>query len=1088
MENLKTLIEEKKKKQNAKKPRYALRKLSVGLVSCMIGYFVFFGGNVVYAAEQEPSIVNEEGLEPENSNQATVEEVVDEAESEEVAEIEPATATKEETKEELPVVVESVAVLETEEELRDSIKKEEVFSESIEKTSEETQNIDYKYVVEYRDALTGEIIFLEEFTSKEAVVEVRAKDTVTTSANKPYVLADENEQRRTVMLDGAMPTVVIYNVKSMETNLPRPENEGEEFKPAEAEFRAATPNGEVEYTHTDGKVYKIISGTLDGNTISENENKIIKKVTYRHDTRTGATEWKIDLSPYYGRNPIFGILVNSDDKILSLDMTYNSDGRLYRDPEDWTEKFTDQWAAQHPLPYKNKLGIHQSWNALYGGVSDNMTWTLVTEGKTGTFYVRAATAIVDGTLEGIMESDGKTMYPGRYDESPLLGLHIPEIQDEYKEKSAPATDIVQKYDEGPYRQYITGKATPGSEVELLDKDGKPLPLPKKVITKDDGNFEIDLPDTHVEDYTVVVTEKGKEASDLTSVKVDKTNPSTPVFGKIVEGDKKVTVNIPDDVKEGDQIRISFPGGKKIIANITPGIIAAKKIVVDVPEGVNLKENDQIYGQFTDKAGNIGDVETTLVQPMDKLEDTDQDGKPDTEDADDDGDGVNDKDEEAAKTNPKEKDSDHNGKDDGEEDSDGDGINNDKESDDDGTTITDKDNDGVADLVDPADKPKEDTDNDGIPDETDPDDDGDGVNDKDEEAAKTNPKEKDSDHNGKNDGEEDSDGDGISNDEESHDNGTTITDKDNDGVADLVDPADKPKEDTDKDGIPDETDPDDDGDGVNDKDEEAAKTNPKEKDSDHNGKDDGEEDSDGDGINNDKESDDDGTTITDKDKDGVADLVDPADKPKEDTDNDGIPDETDPDDDGDGVNDKDEEAAKTNPKEKDSDHNGKDDGEEDSDGDGINNDKESDDDGTTITDKDNDGVADLVDPADKPKEDTGNDGNSKNDSDKNSYLEGRQEKSEKNSALNKGIQKEDKDSGKNITVDGAKENAGNINSTGESLDKTKTSNKQDNSKMKKAPKTGDVSNVGGLAGLMMLSGSSLLALVGRKRRRLEDDEE
>ena len=147
MEVFKKVIEEKKKKQNTKKPRYALRKLSVGLVSCMIGYFVFFGGNVVYAQEQELSTVTEGVLEP-----------------------------------------------------------------------------------------------------------------------------------------------------------------------AEAEFRSATPNGEVEYTHTDGKVYKIISGILDGNTVSENENKIIKKVTYRHDTRTGATDWKIDLAPYYGRNPIFGILVNSDDK------------------------------------------------------------------------------------------------------------------------------------------------------------------------------------------------------------------------------------------------------------------------------------------------------------------------------------------------------------------------------------------------------------------------------------------------------------------------------------------------------------------------------------------------------------------------------------------------------------------------------------------------------------------------------------------------------------------------------------------------------------------------------------------------------
>ncbi|HEY9575301.1 MAG TPA: LPXTG cell wall anchor domain-containing protein, partial [Lachnospiraceae bacterium] len=150
-----------------------------------------------------------------------------------------------------------------------------------------------------------------------------------------------------------------------------------------------------------------------------------------------------------------------------------------------------------------------------------------------------------------------------------------------------------------------------------------------------------------------------------------------------------------------------------------------------------------------------------------------------------------------------------------------------------------------------------------------------------------------------------------------------------------------------------------------------------------------------------------------------------------------------------------------------------------DGDGINNDKESDDDGTTITDKDNDGVADLVDPADKPKEDT----------DKDSISEETKKNSNKDTSQGGSGKDGNKDSLKeNSNGENDKGNTSNTNSSEKYSGKTKTSDKQVNSKTKKAPKTGDVSNVGGLAGLVMLSGSSLLALVGRKRRRLEDDEE
>ncbi|MDY5436796.1 putative Ig domain-containing protein, partial [Peptostreptococcus porci] len=53
MDNLKKFIEEKKK-QPQSKPRYALRKLSVGVVSCMIGYFLFCSPVAVQAAEVSP--------------------------------------------------------------------------------------------------------------------------------------------------------------------------------------------------------------------------------------------------------------------------------------------------------------------------------------------------------------------------------------------------------------------------------------------------------------------------------------------------------------------------------------------------------------------------------------------------------------------------------------------------------------------------------------------------------------------------------------------------------------------------------------------------------------------------------------------------------------------------------------------------------------------------------------------------------------------------------------------------------------------------------------------------------------------------
>lgn len=57
MENFRKIIESEKLKSSGKKPRYGTRKLSVGLVSCMLGYFVFMSPTVVNAQAVEGASV-----------------------------------------------------------------------------------------------------------------------------------------------------------------------------------------------------------------------------------------------------------------------------------------------------------------------------------------------------------------------------------------------------------------------------------------------------------------------------------------------------------------------------------------------------------------------------------------------------------------------------------------------------------------------------------------------------------------------------------------------------------------------------------------------------------------------------------------------------------------------------------------------------------------------------------------------------------------------------------------------------------------------------------------------------------------------
>ena len=53
LEKLREFIEKKKEKSASRKPRYGTRKLSVGLVSCVLGYCIFLSPSVVNAQVEE---------------------------------------------------------------------------------------------------------------------------------------------------------------------------------------------------------------------------------------------------------------------------------------------------------------------------------------------------------------------------------------------------------------------------------------------------------------------------------------------------------------------------------------------------------------------------------------------------------------------------------------------------------------------------------------------------------------------------------------------------------------------------------------------------------------------------------------------------------------------------------------------------------------------------------------------------------------------------------------------------------------------------------------------------------------------------
>ncbi|TDM32960.1 Ig-like domain-containing protein, partial [Macrococcoides canis] len=286
-----------------------------------------------------------------------------------------------------------------------------------------------------------------------------------------------------------------------------------------------------------------------------------------------------------------------------------------------------------------------------------------------------------------------------------------------------------------------GQAITPIEVTITDESNTTevvTGLPSGLTYDDENNQIVGTPDIITDWNDDAATGTYEETRDFPV-----TITVTDEAGNVTEETIIITVQrdtdgdgIPDDVDTDDD-NDGVNDSDEIAAGLDPknpdtdgdGI----KDGAEDTDGDGINNDDESVDSGTTITDEDGDGVADIVDPATKPLDTDGDGNPDVTDTDDDNDGVNDSDEEAAGLDPKNPDTDGDGIKDGAEDTDGDGINNDDESVDSGTTITDEDGDGVADIVDPATKPL-DTDGDGNPDVTDTDDDNDGVNDSDEEAA------------------------------------------------------------------------------------------------------------------------------------------------------------------------------------------------------------------------------------------------------------------------------------------------------------------------------------------------------------------
>jgi len=404
------------------------------------------------------------------------------------------------------------------------------------------------------------------------------------------------------------------------------------------------------------------------------------------------------------------------------------------------------------------------------------------------------------------------------------------------------------------------------------------------------------------------------------------------------------------------------------------------------------EPTNAHGGDSDGDGVHDKFENDVNGDSQGMDDTDQDGKPNYWDADDDGDGIT--------TSQEFADPNGDGNPADALNTDGDALPNYRDKDDDGDgkltssegSSADADGDRIVDYLDPVDSPAnanggdsdgdgikdafefdvtgnnqgpDDSDSDGKPNYLDTDDDGDGV--------ATTLENADPNGDGNPADAKDTDGDTKPDYLDSNNTDGLATDNDGDGITtgneDVNGDGNIHNDDTDGDGTPNYRDNDDDGDGILTKNEDLNKDSNLTND-----------DSDGDGKPNYLDSDDDGDGITTKDEDrnGNGNPLD------DDTDRDGTPNYLDTDDDGDSILTKQEDLnGNGNPADDDTDRDGTpnyldsdDDGDgiltkdEDANGDGNLTNDDADRDGTpnyldkdSTADHDGDGLPNNVDPDD-----------------------------------------------------------------------------------------------------------------------------
>src|SRR5699024_8618381 len=148
---------------------------------------------------------------------------------------------------------------------------------------------------------------------------------------------------------------------------------------------------------------------------------------------------------------------------------------------------------------------------------------------------------------------------------------------------------------------------------------------------------------------------------------DTTAPAKPVIQTDLTGKagKKEPITVQAEPKS--KVELFDKDGNKI----GEGTADDQGNVVITPTKPIQEGNVTAKATDKDETPNISEASDPVVVTNPK--DTDNDGIPDDQDPDIDGDGVNNKDEEAAGTNPTNPDSDGNGTPDGDEDADHDGI-------------------------------------------------------------------------------------------------------------------------------------------------------------------------------------------------------------------------------------------------------------------------------------------------------------------------------------------------------------------------------------------------------------------------------